>query len=352
MYDPFSIDYTVTLLQAVEKIEQPQNFLSEMFFPKKISVETDIVALEWRKQGRNIAPYVISGSHGPNIARDASKVRWFKAPTFAARRIISLDDLKLRQFGETPNIYNPVRPEERLAKLQAQDLAELTRLIENRRGVMSSEILQTGVLNLKSYADDGRVVAEDKIDFEVSANIVTPSVHWDNSSAKIYKDLYAASETIQENSGEVPTVAVCGKNVESYLLNNEEIKSWLLIPSNQNLTIANLQPHFTSPQARYIGRITALNLDLYSFSQTFIDDEGNKKYFVEPNNVIIGTGGGSTVYAPITLFYNGVPHTVSAEIVPQHLFNDAARTRSLTLYSSFIQIPNTFSSFITIKTCG
>ena len=354
MIDIFSWESTITLLQAVEKIEQPFNFLAETFFPKKNFLETDYAALEYRKTNRNVAPYIVANTGGVNIARGTSKSKMFTAPNFAARRTIGLADLKLRQFGETPNIYNAVKVEERLARLESQDFAELTRLIQNRHGVMASEILQTGVLNLRAYADDGRRVSTETIDFECADNFVTPTVHWSNTAAKIYQDLYTVSEKIQMETGQIPTVAICGKNIERYLLQNEEIKNWLLIPNRQNLAMVDFAPRFTSPNARYIGRISALNLDFYSYNETYFDEDGNVKSFVDDNNVIIGIAGtGSTCYFPITLFFaDGQPHTISSEIVPQYTFNQDAQTRSLTLYSRFIQIPSTFSDWVCIKTCG
>ena len=352
LQDLFTFEGSVTLLKAVEKIDRPANFLSEMFFPKKQALETDFAAIEYRKVNRNIAPYVVSGARGVNIARGTTKVKTFFAPNFAASRVIGIEDLRRRQFGEIPNIFNAVKPEERLAKLQAQDLLELTELIENRRGVMAAEILQTGKLNLRSYADDGRLVSEETIDFDCSANIVSPTVHWDNAAAKIYSDLLSASETIQEATGTIPTVAICGRNIENYLIQNDEIKTWLMVPNRENMTMINLQPHFTGVQARFIGRITSLNLDLYSYSQTYFDDEGNKKYFVGEDNVIMGTRNGSTCYFPITLMQNGQPYTVSANVVPQYTYNDEARTRRLTVYSRFVQVPETFGDWITIKARG
>ena len=348
-YDPFSYEGTLTLLQAVEKIDAPSNFLSQTFFPNKISVLTDTVAIEYRKEGRQAAPYIVKGAKGVNIARNGSHAKMYSAPKFGARRVISAEDVEHRLFGETPNIFSPVKAEERQARLMAQDLAQLTRMIQTRREVMASEVLQTGKLTMNAYADDGRIVSTDTIDFETGgASAVIRD--WDDATAKIYDDLYNTSEYIQENTGAVPTVAICGKNVEKYLLANNEIKNWLMIPNRQNLAMMNLQPHFQSPQIRYIGTISALNLELYSYNQTYIDETGQKKYFVEPDNIIIGnTGTGRTIFQPVTLMFNGQFKTISAEVVPHYTHNDDDLISTLTLYSRFILVPEVLEDFVVLK---
>lgn len=350
-FNPYDFDTTLTLLKAVEKIQPPENFLAQMFFPKRETIYTDMVGVEYRKQARQVAPYIVKNAKAPNIARGGSRAKFYSAPRFGARRVISEEDVSHRLFGEVPNLYNAVNLEERRARLQAQDLAELTRLIENRRGVMASEILQTGKLIMPQYADDGVIVDEDIINFG-NDHILSPAISWNNENATIYQDLMSVSERIQENTGTVPNVAICGKNIERYLLANKEIKDWLMVQNRQNLTMASFAPKFTSPQIRYIGTISSLNLDFYSYSQTYLDENGQKKYYVDPDAVIIGNPNGKTVYQPIILMRNGEFKAIAAPIVPQYTYNDENKTTTLSLYSRFLLVPETFEDYVCIKTCG
>ena len=350
--DIFSIDHTYELLQAVQRVKQPVSFLTDTFFPNVMQTSADYVAVETQKLGRRLAPYITKNTRGVNVSREKSEIKYYSPLTFGPRRVIGAGDVALRQFGELPNLYSPTTPEERAARLQAQDLTDLLRLHANRKNQMASEILQTGKVQIKAYADDGRIAETDEMDFGWN-NLITPAVTWDNAAATIYSDLKTISEQIQENLGEIPTVAILGKNVESYLMANTEIKNWLLVPNRENLLMANIAPTWTNPQVRHIGRISALNLDLVSYSQTYTADDGTTKNFVEDDNVIIGiTGVGREVHAPVSIFQNGQWHTILSPFVPMYSHNDDAQTTSLTVYSKYILVPADIESWYCIKTKG
>lgn len=352
--DWFSLDWTLTMTDAIERSTPVNNFLVDTFFPNKRNVDTDIVSVEFKRGGMQIAPYLVKNANARalNMSREKSKISWYKVPTMGARRIIGLEDLQRRQFGERPDIYRAVRPEERFSKMQAQDLADLIKMHENRKAVMASEILFTGKVKMKAFADDGQIADVDEMIFD-GFNEITPAVYWDNPAAKIYEDLYKISEKIQEDAGQIPTVAICGKNVEKYLLANTEIKDWLLIQNRQNLTMASFAPNFIAPNARFIGRISALNLEIYSFADTYFDDEGNKKYLVPENDILIGIPKqGFETHSPVSIFQNGQWHTINAAYVPKYSYNDESETTSLTVYSRFILTPAEMNDFYVIHTKG
>lgn len=350
MTDIFSIEETYTLISAVERIQEPVTFLADAFFPNKLTVGTDYVAVEYRKQERYLAPYITKGTRGVNINRGRSQIQYFTPPRFGPRRVIGPGDVALRQFGETPDIYSPVTAEERAARLQAQDLIELMRLHSNRRGVMASEILQTGKVEVKAYADDGQVAETDTIEFDWDGKL-TAAVAWSDPNADIYGDLYTISERIQERCGLVPTLAICGKNVERKLLKNKEIREWLMIPNRENLTMANISPSWKSPQVRTIGTISSLNLDLVSYAQTYIADDGTTKPYVDPDAIIIGIPGrGKEIHAPVQIFQQGQWHTISAPFVPFYTYNDDAQTTALTIYSRYILVPDVIDDWVCLDT--
>lgn len=351
----FAIQDTFAMLNAIEQIDQPLNFLTSQFFNRSETVTTDYIAIEYRKEGRLLAPAIVNGARGVDVNRGTAQARYYKPVTFAPRRVIGLGDLQKRLFGEIPNLYTSVKPEERVARLQAQDLSDLMRLHANRREQLAAEILQRGKLTLKAYADDGQIPQTEIVDYDWNGEVV-PLVHWDNPAADIYGDLMAVSLKIQEFSGVVPTLAICGKNVEKYLLANTEIKNWLMIQNRENLTMASLQPHFTSPECRFIGRINALNLDLISYAKTYINEAGQVTPFIDDNSVIIACPNlGRTVFAPVTLFDKNNPNgwsTIAAPIIPNYTINEESRTLALTLYSSYILIPDIIESWLCVKTCG
>ena len=350
--NPWLITDQFQLLQTVERIKPPASYLVDTWFPNSITstLTNGYMAVEYRKEGRLLAPFVSKGGKGVNLNRGTSRIRLYKAPMVAPRRVIGLGDIELRQFGEQP-IFSTVTAEQRAAKMQAEDLTDLLRTIQNRKNKMAADIIQTGKTIIRGLADDGVTEEVDEISFDWNGR-VSASTDWSDSSADIYGDIKAVSERIQEDSGFIPTLMLCGKNVEKKLLNNAEIFKWLSIPNRENLAMASFSPHYTSPQARFIGHISALNLEIISYAETFTDDDGKVKPFLDPNVAIIGIPGvGRQLYGSVTCMNQaGDWQTIVANNVPVYHADYNAQQSSLTIFSRFLLVPETMSDYACIDT--
>lgn len=349
--NPWLITDTFELLPTIERIKLPASYLVDTFFSNVMPASnSSYVAVEYRKEGRLLAPYVVRGGRGVNINRGTSRIKLYAAPMVAPRRVIGLEDITLRQFGETP-VFSSVTPAERAARMQAQDLTELLRMIQNRKNKQAADILQYGKTTIKGYADDGVTIEEDTIKFDWDYR-VNATTDWAKPNADIYGDIKAVSERIQEDSGFIPTLMLCGKNVEKKLLNNSAIWKWLAIPNRENLTMASFSPHYTSPQARFVGHLSALNIEIISYAETFTDDDGQVKPFLDPNVAIICVPGlGKQLYGAITFMDTaGNWQTVAANNVPVYRFNTDAQQSSLTIFSRFLMVPETMADWAVINT--
>ena len=351
MENIFGIRDMVTLLQAIEQIKDPATYLVDTFFPQKLPTAfTDYVSIEYKKGKRTLAPYIVKGSKGVNIARDTAQAKFYTAPLMGPRRVLSIQDIESRMFGETP-IYSSITPEQRAAAMQAQDLVDLKKMIANRKNKMAADILQTCRTVIKGYADDGQTFIQDTISFDWDGDL-NISVAWSDPTASIYDDLQAAVEKIAEDTGEFPTLMLCGKNVEKYLRQNLEIFDWLMVPNRQNLAMASFAPRYDSINSRYIGNIQSLGLEVRSYIETYTDDDGTVKPFIEPDNVIIANPGkGKQLSSRITLI-DGVkkaPVSYVAEYVPYYAADENAQQMSLALYSRQLLIPDVIDDWVCVK---
>lgn len=353
--NPWLIQDTFQLLQTIERIKSPASYLVDTWFPNQITstLTNGYVAVEYRKEGRLLAPYVVKGAKGVNVNRGGSRIQLYKAPLIGARRVIGLGDIELRQFGELP-VFSTMTAEQRAAKMQADDLTDLLRMVQNRKNKMASDILQYGATRIRGFADDGTTVEEDFIKFDWNGR-VNASTDWSQSNADIYGDIKAVSDRIQEDSGFIPTLMVCGKNVEKKLLNNETIFKWLSIPNRENLAMASFSPHYTSPQARFIGHISALNLEIISYCETYTDDiTGQVKPFIDPNAAIIGVPGiGRQLYGAVTFMNQaGAWQTAIANNLPVYHADYNAQQSSLSIFSRCLLVPETMADWAVINTTG
>ncbi len=341
---------TISLMQAMERIKPPATLLVDTFFPQvPMPAITSKIAVEYRKGGRRLAPFVVEGGHGINTARTGSTVDIYEPPMVAPRRTVRPEDIEQRGFGET--IYSTKTPAQRATEIQANDLAEMQAMILNRKNQMAAEILTTGAYTINGYADDGTTVKSAKVAFDWNQKI-TPTTTWDQANASIYSDLKNASSLIQENAGVVPTVAIVGKNVADYMLGNDQIMKWLAVPSNTNLSLISIQPRIESPQVARIGLIQSLNLEVYSYMETYTDDGGHTVPFLGADDVIIGIPGrGRQLHGAVTLINDTESgfETYSGLYVPQYAASKNANTMSLTVYSRFLLAPEFVDDWAYIK---
>lgn len=344
---------TVALMQAVERFKAPATALLDTFFPViPETATTSTVEVQFRKGNRRLAPYVVRGAKSVNVSRDGFKSEFYQPPMMAPSRVIDPEILSQRGFGE--GVYSTKTGAQRATEMQARDLAALHDMILNRKNKMAADILTTGKCEIKGYADDGKEYVVDTIDYGWN-NQITPATLWDNAGATIYDDIRNASMQIQENAGMVPTVLVVGKNVASYLFDNDQILKYLNIPSNQNLTMFNFQPKITAPQVMMVGRIASLNIEVYSYMETYLDDDGTVKPFLGENDAILGIPGrGRQLHGAVTLLndqgsgYN----SFIAPYVPYYNGNKETQELKLTMYSRCVLAPETVDDFVCIKTKG
>ena len=93
-----NIDDTRTLLGVVERSFKPTTTLIDTFFPEEKTFITEYVEMEYRKGARRMAPFVVPGTKGVNLARTGTKVRTYKAPLMKPKRVIEASDIiALRQ---------------------------------------------------------------------------------------------------------------------------------------------------------------------------------------------------------------------------------------------------------------
>ena len=270
----------------------------------------------------------------------------------AARRVLDPDSIAQRGFGE--GFYSTKTPAERAADLQAQDLADLQADIINRKNKMAADILTTGKCDIIGLADDGKKELIDTVDYGFDQKLI-PTTKWDQAGATIYSDIKGMSEMIQQNAGQIPTAMIIGRHVFDYMLNNDEIMKWLAVPSRDNLGLMSIAPRIVSPQITRVGLIQALNLEVYTYGETYIDDDGTQKPFIGDDDVIIGiTGRGRQLHGAVTLVNEaGTGYdTFVSPYVPYKFGNKEDQTVALTMYSRCVLAPECVGDWAVIKAKG
>lgn len=117
---------TQTLLAAYEATPPVTSFLKDRYFPTNNMTDifnTDDVLVDFKDNGRKVAPFVLPTVGGVPTGRAAYTTDRFTPPLIAPKRTLSVDELKKRGFGEA--IFSGVAPADRKVLITFDIMPEL-----------------------------------------------------------------------------------------------------------------------------------------------------------------------------------------------------------------------------------
>lgn len=338
---------TRTMLAPLERSFPPTTLLRDTFFPNIQTFPTETVDIDYRKSGRQLSPFIAGDSSGVNVKRSGYDTKNYKAPIMMPKRPITRDTIAHRAFGET--LYSTRTPAQRAMEVRIRDLAEFREMNTRTIEWMCAQIMINGAVEIKGYADDGETYLVDSITFSDwnQKETLTGAATWDNAGSDIYGDLKFMHQTIAENSGMNPGVAVFPNNVEGYILNNTAMQKYLDI---RNLFVANIQPRIVAPGVRYLGTITALDLQLWVYNGIYQDRDGARQQYIPDDHVIMGvTGRGSQLFGAITQLENKQWVTYEGRDVPKIWTEEGKDVEMIRLASRCVPKPEFVDDWYTLK---
>lgn len=291
MYD------TRAQLAAIELMEPEYTFLHDMTVRDGGTVEDDKAIYDYRKGSRRMAPVVHPGTGGVLMERGDFDTREIGFATVAPERLIEVNQLNRRTFGE--KILGAMTPAERARRMQAKDLVDMRQAIQRRREHMARQVALTGKLELFEYTEEGRSKQANLIADYGFTNFFTPGVDsaaWDQVGAKIESDMQKMLDLAQSGLGIVEWI-IMAPNVANAMLYNSDYVKRLDI---RNVNIGEINARYRGQGVRFIGH-NIDGVEMYSFAGTYVDDDGLVKPIMPSGKLIMGYKGMLTEYhGPIT----------------------------------------------------
>jgi len=322
---------TVEVLPAIEMMPKVPSFLRDTFFPrtKDRTFVTDKVELDYKKGKRKMAPFVAPRVGGVTIGREGFVTKQVDTPRIAPQRAMTIDDISQRGMGE--NIYSTKTPEQRQVEMTAKDLEELGQYIDRREEWMTSELLFNGKVIVKGYADNTHEkVIEMEIDYGFDQfEVLSDKDLWTAAESMPYENFKEWRLKILQNSGIAPNIAILGRDALKEFLKNKEIKE---IFDKLNMSFGVIQPTLKNDSITFIGRLPEIGVELYTYDDWYLDDDGEERAFVPADKVLMGhSGQGGFLYGAVTQMEQGGKFvTYEAARVPKfwgNMDNDVAMVR-------------------------
>ena len=272
----------------------------------------------------------------------------YTPPFVAPRRTLTLDELRKRGFGEA--LYSQLTPEQRQQVLIMRDADELGDLITNREEAMAAETMLTNGCIMKHIADDADKSDEMEIRFySEGANpaTYTPTIKWDAEGAKIRADLGAMARMLTRRGLRAADL-VCSPDVADAIVEDPDIKEML---DNRRYELGSVAPEELAPGASIMARlnINGRIISVISYDETYTDDDGNDQLYIPSGKCILTAPLLAVpVTAPCLRWSRPTEssHTYAGRRVPKYVSSAEGNTRTLTISSRPLLIPNNKNPWI------
>ncbi|MFC4403313.1 major capsid protein [Gracilibacillus xinjiangensis] len=285
---------TRVMLEAIEMMMPVRTFLKDTFFGDVNTFTSEHVDVDYYKGRRKMAPFVSSRGAGKVMDRDGFTTKSFKPAMVKPQRIITGDDINKRSIGE--NFYAAKSPDERAAEILAKDLSDLDEAITRREEWMVAQILFTGKVD---------VVGKDikaTLDFDfTNKDILSGADAWSDSNSNPIKNLKKWRLEVIKKSGVNPDRIIMASDVVEAFISHEKVKEKL---DNRRIILGQINPQQLPNGVTYIGSLSELGVDIYSYDEWYFDEESQEeKPMVPEGTLMLGSSSArsSMLYGSVTL---------------------------------------------------
>jgi len=272
-----------TMLRALDQVKVPRRFFHETFFGTVVTHTTKDVEFDVRTKNRRVARFVNPIHDGVLVEREGFAT--FKTSPGYIKEMTSLrpQETDSRAFGE--NIYTPMSPAQRAARLLGEDLAMLDERLVRLEEKMCAEAILEGRVTVKGKAIDNSV----EFGYEVGKHIkiLSGTGLWSDPSADPMRDLDNWRREILQRCGIAPNICLTGSEAAWAIMDNAKVKERLNI---LNYTMGKIAPGQPSrPGISYYGDLMLSSgvVSLYSYDEWYTDPETGEDVPLMPNNKVL-----------------------------------------------------------------
>lgn len=253
----------LTMLKAINTSPRPRTFLRDLLFAGRVQTfPTEEVLVDLVKGKRRLAPFVSSYVGGKLMEREGFRTEKYRTPLVQPRDIITPERIKQRQAGES--VISAVSPAERAAMEQAGILNGFDISITRREEWMVSQLIYTGGIHMVGEGYDEQF----SVNF-TNTEVLSGTNLWSNAASNPIGDLGRWRLAVMQKTGITPTAVVMGDDVATAFLNNPTVQAEL---NRWWMQMGQIKPEVKENGQTFLGHLNRENLDLYSYSEWFVDD--------------------------------------------------------------------------------
>lgn len=344
MYDPR------VMFDAVINRPPVHTFLRDMFFkPENIrTFDTGHVDVDYYKGRRRMAPFVNPRLKGKSMNREGFTTKTYQPPQIKPDRIITTDHIRPRLPGD--NIYTRRSPADRAAIIMAQDILELDEFITRREEWMYAQVLFTGKVHMIGEG------VNEELDFQFTQKeTLSGTSLWTHADSDPFTYLFDRRKMVVQNSGINPDILLMSSDVVPVFVQHPKI---MKILDKKAVEVGRIDPRILPNGATYVGTLSALGLDIYSYDEWYLDEDTDPDNPTEKPMIPAGTIMLGSTRAKFNTYYGAVDLvdpdtkrfiTVEGDRVPQSWVTIDPPARTLQLNARPLPVPHEVNSWWVAK---
>lgn len=152
---------------------------------------------------------------------------------------------------------------------------------------------------------------------------------------------------IIKDVGRAPDIALFSSDVIDDFITNPFIEKAMNVLNLKNVVI---EPRVIDPALTFYGRIAELDLDIYTYDEWFLNDEGEDEAMIPKGTVLLGhsDGEGQIEYGLVTQMEDKKWHSYEGKLVPKRWANENDEVEMLRLTSRPLPRPFDVASWAVI----
>ncbi len=336
-------DYTTReMIEAINQVPPVRSFLQRTFFPVDQAHVSEKVEFDVRKGKRIMAPFVSPRKGGKVITRQGFHTNQFTTPKIAPERPMTVDDITKRLIGE--NVYSQKTPEEREDELLSNDMTELEESIDRRKEWMARQVLYEGKVDV--------VDEEEGIDIQIDFRftniyVLAEDEQWFLATVNPVKTLRPIRKSIIRKTGKAPDIMIFASDVIESFMENPAVLEAMDVLNMKNVKI---EPRVVDPALTFYGRIAELDMDIYTYDEWFLNDDGEEESIIPPGTVLMAhsDGEGQIEYGLVTQMEDKKFRSYVGRLVPKIWADETDEVKKVRMTSRPLPRPYNVDSWAVI----
>lgn len=326
------------LIAALKQVKRPNMFLWNLLVRKEIPEIKAKFEVHTKNARRRMAPFVGKYSKGTFFEKEGSTIEEFELGKILPFRRAFADELFQQNFGQT--IYgNSISPEDLAMDEVAKELEYLDTTIIRGENWLLAKLLTTGVMPIIGE-NINRAITFGKANTEkLSGNSLWSDTANADTSDPIAYIKNKQMEILKETGSLIDSV-ILGKDAADSFLRHPKVTEKLKYTTADVLRI---NPRGLGDGAKYLGTISELEVDIYSFVDWVENPETGKDKELFPAKGVLGVKSKSIEvhYGAIAqMGEDKVNRIYSGKRIPKVWTNQSEDSKYIRLGSAPLPLPD------------